>query len=449
MINERKVFFFLSLFVSALLVSSCASLRDLREDNRKIEQNYGAFKGAVSGTDEGSNIIVGWFERDGEELTFYGTRSVSPDEPFIFLAQDAEADYTVMAFLDSSGDFAYQPGEPAARLDDPDINWVRDLEVKGQIDLDALPTQQINLTSKTELDGELDFSVEALRRDERISKNLLKTVSWDDERFSAENVKLGMWQLTSFLEKVNYGLYVLEEYDPTKKSIVLVHGINDSPRVFKSLANAIPEDYQILLFHYPSAAPLRHTADKLSNALNGLVLRDQIPQLDILAHSMGGLVSKGVIDQSNEELRKRMRLFISIASPYGGHAGAAWGLKSPWVALAWYAMAPGSAYLQNIDELDLSKGPRHHLIYTYSHERDGKREDDDGVVSVTSQLVESAKHNATAMYGIADNHVGAVSNPCTLKLLTAILQDGNTRASVPGCGADDASPDSPDTAPVD
>jgi len=445
MINERKVFNLLRLIVPALLVSSCA-LKDLRDDNRIIVQNYGVFIGQVSGTDEGSNIVVGWFKRDGEELTHSGTRSVSADEPFDFLAQDANADYTVIAFSDSNGDFVYQPGEPAARLDDPAINWRRDMEVEGQVDLGALPIQQINLTSKTKLDDNLDFSVEALLKDERFSENFLKIISWDDERFSAENVKLGMWQLSSFLEKVDYGLYVLEEYDPAKKSIVLVHGINDSPRVFESLVNAIDDDYQLLLFHYPSAAPLRHTSDKLSNALNGLVLRDQIPQLDILAHSMGGLVSKGVIDQSNEELRKRMRLFISIASPYGGHAGAAWGLKSPFIAPVWYAMAPGSEYLEKIAKLDLSKGPEHHLIYTYSHERDGKRENDDGVVTVESQLVESAKDNATAIYGIADNHVGAVSNPCTLTLLTAILQDGTTRATVADCGAASANPASPNNA---
>ena len=456
MINERKVFNLLSLIVSALLVSSCGSMADLKEDNSIIEQEYGLFKGEISGVDEGSNIAVGWFKRDGEELTLYRTTSVSPDESFSFLATDADTDYTVMAFSDSNGDFAYQPGEePAARLDNPHIYWARDQKVKGQIDLETLEAQPINLASEPELNYELDFSLEAILKIERFAENLLKPISLKDEKFSAENVKLGMWQLSSFIENIDYGLYVLEEYDPTKKSILLVHGINDSPRVFKSLvnANAIPDDYQLLLFHYPSAAPLRHTSDVLSNVLNGLVLRDEIPHLDILAHSMGGLVSKGAIDKSNEQLRSKMGLFISIASPYGGHAGAKWGTN--WTtpecyrALVWYAMTPGSPYLQTIDKLDLSKRPKHHLIYTYSHERDGKREDDDGVVAVTSQLAESAQHNATAIYGIADNHVGAVGNPCTWDLLTAILKDGTTRASVPDCEFADASPDSPDTAPVD
>lgn len=443
MINERKVFILLNLIVSALLISSCA-IKDLRDDLGTIEQSYGVFKGQASGVDQGSVVVVGLFKRDGEEVTLFATRSVSPGESIYMLVQNA--DYAVMAFSDSNGDFAYQPGEPAARLDDPVINWVRDLEVEGQIDYDALQIQQIYLTSKTELDVELDFSLEALRKDGKITKNFLKTISWDDERFSAENVKLGMWEPSSFSEKIGYGLYVLKEFDPTKKSIVLVHGINDSPRVFENLVNAIPDDYQQLLFHYPSAASLDHTSYMLSVALNEMIRRSQIPQLDVIAHSMGGLVSKGMIDQADEVVRQQMRLFVSIASPYGGHAGAAWGLKSPVIAPVWVAMAPESSYLQKIAGLDLSKGPKHHLIFTFSHEAGGKSEGDDGVVTVKSQLTESAQHNATAIYGIADNHVGAVSNPCTLRLLTAILQDGTTRASVPDCGAATAGPASPNTA---
>jgi pimeloyl-ACP methyl ester carboxylesterase len=444
MMIERKVFNLLNLIVSALLISSCA-IKDLHDDLGTIEQDYGYFKGQASGADEGSGVLVGLFRRDEEGITLANVRAVSLGEPFYILVQDA--DYAVLAFSDSNGDFAYQPGEPAARLDDPVINWARDMELEDRIDYDALQIQQIDLTSKTRLEQELDFSLGALRKVQKVSENFLQTVSWDDERFSAENVKLGMWEPGSFLEEVGYGLYVLKDFDPTQNSILLVHGINDSPRVFESLANAIPADYQLILFHYPSAASLEYTSYILSAALDELIRGDQVPQLDIIAHSMGGLVSKGMIYQTDEAVRQRMRLFISIASPFGGHTGAASGLKwSPVIAPVWWAMAPDSSYLQLIAGLDLSQGPSHHLIFTFSHEAGGKSEGDDGVVTVKSQLTESAQRNATAIYGIADNHVGAVSNPCTLTLLTAVLQDGTTRATVPDCGSANASPASPDTA---
>ena len=138
--------------------------------------------------------------------------------------------------------------------------------------------------------------------------------------------------------------------------------------------------------------------------------------------------------QADDELRQRMRLFISMASPFGGHSAAAAGLKwSPVIAPVWWAMAPGSSYLQKIDSVDLTQGPNHHLIYSYSHEAGGKREEDDGVVTVESQLIDSAQRNATAVYGVADNHVGVVTNSCTVALVPAILQDGASQTIVPEC----------------
>jgi len=453
MINERKAFNLLSLVVSALLVSSCG-IRDLKHDTEKVVQNYGFFKGEIGGVDQGSNVVVGLFTRDGKELTPFYIRSASPGIAFyipvpIKDADDMDLHYTVAAFSDSNGDFAYQPDEPAVRFDDPNFIRFSEQDKKEEIDYRALKAHPINLTSETIRDDDLDFSL-----------NDPETVSWDDAPFSDEYVTLGMWQPSSFFEKdIGYQLYALKKFDPTKRTFVLVHGINDSPLVFKPLvnANAIPENYQLLLYYYPSAVSLELTSHLLSAALNDLIRRnDKIPELHILAHSMGGLVSKGMIGQLtklNEAAHQRMGLFISIASPFGGHAGAQVGLDwsdwSPAIARSWFAMAPGSRYLNNIAELELSKILNHHLIFTYSHERDGKSKGDDGVVTVTSQLIESAQYNATAIYGIADNHVGAVSNPCTLDLLKAILEDGSTRASVPNCGAADASPDSPDTAPVD
>ena len=140
-----------------------------------------------------------------------------------------------------------------------------------------------------------------------------------------------------------------------------------------------------------------------------------------------------MIYQADESLRQRMRVFISMSSPFGGHTAAAAGLKwSPVIAPVWWAMAPGSAYLKKIDGIDLTDGPNHHLMYSYSHEKGGEREKDDGVVTVESQLVESASRNATAVYGIDDNHVGIVSNECTLALVPAILQDNSSAVTIVG-----------------
>jgi len=259
-------------------------------------------------------------------------------------------------------------------------------------------------------------------------------VTWEHEAFSAENKALGMWQPGAFQEQVGYGLYLLEEFDPAKKSIVLVHGIDDTPLVFTSMVEVIPDDYQVLLFHYPSSFPLEYTSYVLNETLDELVRRYELPQVDVMAHSMGGLVSKGMIYQADETLREKMDIFISVASPYGGHTAAAAGLKwSPVIAPVWWAMAPGSEYLTTIDSVDLTNRPEHHLIYTYSQETGGPREKDDGVVSVESQLADSAQKNAIAIYGVADNHVGVMHNACVTDLVGSILSGDGAGEAAPDC----------------
>jgi pimeloyl-ACP methyl ester carboxylesterase len=430
MLIAQQIFARVSLVVTGLVISSCA-IKDLKDDLDTVVEEYGYFKARTTGFDDGSDVLIGLYTRDNDDLSIANMRTVSSGETFYMLVPNA--DYTVLAFSDSNGDFAYQSGEPAARIDDPIINWFKDMQLQDRIDYETLQVQQIQLMSSTTLEQEPDLSLTVLGNETRAGDNFLRVVSWDDDKFSTENATRSMWEPSWFQKEVGYGLYVLKEFDPTKKSILLVHGILDSPAVFETLAKAIPAEYQLLLFHYPSGFPLEYTAYALNEVLDELIRRDQIPQLDIIAHSMGGLVGKGLLYSADGALRQRLRLFISIASPFGGDASAVWTKWSPIVAPVWWALVPDSPYLQKIAGLDLSHGPRHHLIFTYSHEAGGKSQGDDGVVTVKSQLTDSAQRNATAIYGIADNHKGVVSNPCTLALLTAILQDGSTRVTIPDC----------------
>mgnify|MGYP002135641960 CR=1 FL=1 len=115
---------------------------------------------------------------------------------------------------------------------------------------------------------ELDLGLERLYRDlPKVRHNYLRVVDFDDPRFSAQRTAQGAWQPLDFLSEVGYGLYVLEPWSPDKEPIVLLHGINDSPRVWRELAAGIDRTrYQLLLFHYPSGMPLNNSAYLLSEA---------------------------------------------------------------------------------------------------------------------------------------------------------------------------------------
>lgn len=145
-------------------------------------------------------------------MTITNFRTVNSGESLYMLVP--KAGYSVLAFADSNGDFNYQPGEPAARIDDPVINWFSDMQGQDRVDYEALEVQQIELTKTTVLDQKLDFSMENLREATGSSENFLRVVSWDEERFSDDNMQRGMWEPVTFQEEVGFGLYLCSWRSP-------------------------------------------------------------------------------------------------------------------------------------------------------------------------------------------------------------------------------------------
>jgi pimeloyl-ACP methyl ester carboxylesterase len=80
-----------------------------------------------------------------------------------------------------------------------------------------------------------------------------------------------------------------------RKSIVLVHGLDDPGAVWQSLAPAlVKEDFNVWLMQYPNDQPIVESARLFFEALQGLKKRG-IDRISIVAHSMGGLVSREML----------------------------------------------------------------------------------------------------------------------------------------------------------
>ncbi len=186
---------YLAVIAVALVTASCA-IKDLKDDLDIVVEDYGYLKGQVMGPDDGSSVLIAVFTNEQGTLSMFQARTVNSDEPFYVLLP--RADYTLIAVADSNGDFAYQKGESAARIDNPTVNWFSDMQGQDQVDYDALSIQQIELTGATPLEQEIDLTVAALRKDNKIAKNFLRVASFDDDAFSSENMVLGMWRPGAF-----------------------------------------------------------------------------------------------------------------------------------------------------------------------------------------------------------------------------------------------------------
>ena len=259
-------------------------------------------------------------------------------------------DYFVAAFVDGNRDFRYDPShERGVWYGSPDgIRIAKGERVDG-IDI------SIDAPHAAVLDRAL-VAPELGRRGihELPDVNIGTVTMVDDPRFTEENGKLGMWQSVEFVLRVGAGIYFLEPYDHDKIPVLFVHGIGGNPAQFAYLiARLDRKHFQPWLLYYPSGGRLDLLGEALIRWLNALHVKHPFQRLVIVAHSMGGLVSRSAINQWRQSLGSdqpgALKVFLTISTPWQGHAAAAAGVDyAPAVVPSWYDMDPHSDFLRGI-----------------------------------------------------------------------------------------------------
>ncbi|HMN43998.1 MAG TPA: hypothetical protein PKE27_05470 [Povalibacter sp.] len=347
------------------------------------------------------------------------------DGRWLMVAQPG--DYALAAFEDRSRDLVYQPGEPVLNVaDDSRVHCAagsriadRDLRIPAQggrayireVDIAALRTHTP--------EEQLGISLAA-----RTAAGTVTTL--DDPRFSAEHVKSGMWTPYDFLLDAGPGVYFLEPYDAKRIPVLFVHGISGSPLNFRYLIEHLDRTrFQPWVYYYPSGARLGKVADHLAQTMLELEVRHRVPQLIVVAHSMGGLVSRGYLLRRSEDGTK-IPLFITVSTPWGGHDAAQMGVEyAPTVVRSWYDMAPGSDYLTSL--FFSAPGVRqalpvpHHLLFSFR--KSGMGDSGDGVVTVASELRSEAQDDAVDIRGFDATHTGILEDPAAVALVNRLLGD--------------------------
>ena len=130
----------------------------------------------------------------------------------------------------------------------------------------------------------------------------------------------GLWEPRTYMLEVGAGIFFLEPYDPDKIPVLFVHGIAGSPVEFRYLVQSLDrERYQPWLLAYPSALPITFLGSRLNDMLNLLHRRHDFGRLHVIAHSMGGLVSRAFINEYVHGGRHDyLGHFVTLSTPWGG-----------------------------------------------------------------------------------------------------------------------------------
>jgi pimeloyl-ACP methyl ester carboxylesterase len=115
---------------------------------------------------------------------------------------------------------------------------------------------------------------------------------------------------------------------PGRGSVVLVHGLDDPGKVWRSLAPALcARGFDVWLMEYPNDQPIAESARLFYEELEGL-RQHGVDRISIVAHSMGGLVSREVLTNPEadyarsvkEEIVPEVSTFIMVGTPNHGSA---------------------------------------------------------------------------------------------------------------------------------
>jgi pimeloyl-ACP methyl ester carboxylesterase len=339
-------------------------------------------------------------------------------------------DYGLAAFEDSNADLHYQTTEPFLRG-----NRAQPLRC-GAGDKVGPIALTVPKDGRSAIGQDLDITALQLRTvDDQANVTLGQAtvlgdvVSLDDPRFSQEMAESGLWKPYDFVFHARPGLYFLEPYDPGKKVVLFVHGISGTPAIFKPLIDRLDhERTQAWVYYYPSGLHLANIAEHLTQLMQKAQLRYDLSEFDVVAHSMGGLVTRGFLQRFRDRSSVEVPLYVTISTPWAGHAAAAMGVEAaPQVVRVWYDMAPGSDYQNSLYFQDpatrtthrpLPEGTEFHMLFSYL---DGKT--DDGAVTVFSQLLWDAQRDAKQVYGINNTHVGILSDERTAEILNGLLSE--------------------------
>jgi pimeloyl-ACP methyl ester carboxylesterase len=337
--------------------------------------------------------------------------------------------FSLAAFLDRNHDLNYDPGEPGVSLFRSLQFTLATGESREGIEI------TIDADSRIAVDGPVDITaLRARSAKEQIGASLGQlTVLGEvadlrDPKFGAESGKMGMWRPLDFAFEIGAGIYFAEPYDRDRIPVLFGH-----PGEFAYFLERLDRTrFQPWFYFYPSGAELGRIVEHLEQTVATLQARHRVDRIFVVAHSMGGLVSRGLIlEHAAADSDRLFPVFVSLSTPWGGDEAAAVGVeRAPAVVPSWRDMAPGSPFLRGLfyDDPDtqhqrreLPKQLDHYLLFGFRRDASAPGESSDGVVAVVRQLHPEAQADAHSIRGFDATHTGILRLPEASDELNRIL----------------------------
>ncbi|WP_052573784.1 alpha/beta fold hydrolase [Haloferula sp. BvORR071] len=407
------------------LLAGCANFRHLSSDLKMVQEDY-QIRGVIKNADSFKVPVyaaVAEWDQNSDKVFSADRVKLEAGGRFAFLVKSPVNQY-VMALADNNGNGRRDDGEPF---------WVFSAADGKPAPVSLSGSQRIaevsgNLSTSAKMPpafrAAVDRAAAGRTADEFISHRGVKiavgeVANLDDPRFAATRGEDGLWTPATLAIKSGFGIYFLERYDPTRIPVIFIHGAAGSPQDWRHAMEKIDKKrYQAWFYFYPSGARLDNAALALNEGVKQLHDRYHFHRLHVVAHSMGGLVARRfVVENAITEGNNYINTLVTFSTPWNGHEAAAMGVKwAPSVVPSWYDMKQGSDFLTHLYDRKLKGRVNHHLFYSHHAKRSAVMPaENDGTVSVASELRPEAKADAVSVQGYDETHVSILSSSAALK----------------------------------
>jgi pimeloyl-ACP methyl ester carboxylesterase len=374
---------------------------------------FGRVSGAVP---PGAPVIVAAYQRRGGALEVADRERLPGIGAFELVVPRGQ--FALFAFADVNGNLRYDAGEPAGEHAGGEPVAATGDGVITLLDIALANAPSARVPAGT------DFAPpEGAPR----STPAGAVVTLEDRQFAPVVSDKGYWAPMQFQRDPGANLVFLEPYDAAKIPVLFVHGAAGSPRDWGYLVKGLDRSrYQPWFFYYPSGAPVEPMADLLMWKLHHLQASHGFRRLHLVAHSVGGLVARAFLARHGTGF-PYVKLFVSISTPWGGETLAAFGVHGlPASVPLWHDLQPRSPFLRALFERKLPTGAEYYLLFGHGGGGAPFRPNNDGTVTLASQLAPAAQAEARMVFGYDETHESILYAAPVRAQLNALLASADS-----------------------